>query len=95
MEGINIKELERHLVNNHNKKFNRHILEILCPSERLCVDEIFSRWYGLGGDWINLVLPHYVQTDCKSDTRYKVQDNFCGINMVMMKLTLVKDNTAG
>ena len=53
-EGINMKEWECQLVNDHIEKFNSHILENLSPSDRLCVYESFRRWCGLGGDWINL-----------------------------------------
>ena len=59
-EGMKIKEGEWKLVNDHIKKFNRHILERFSPSDRICVDEIFGRWYSLGDDWFNLGLPHYV-----------------------------------
>ena len=38
------EEREWQLVNDHIENFNRHRLERLSPSERLCVDEIFSRW---------------------------------------------------
>ena len=60
-----MKEWEWQLVNDHIENFNSHRLERLYTSERLCGDESFIRWYGLGGDWINLGLPHYVQMDRK------------------------------
>ena len=56
-------------INDHIEKFNRHRLEILSPSERLFVDEIFSRWYVLGGGWINLGLKKYVHMDNKIYSR--------------------------
>ena len=34
-------------------------------SANLCIDEIFSCWYGLGGIWAFIGLPHYVKFDCK------------------------------
>ena len=40
-------------------------------------DEIFSIWYGLVSDWINLGLPHYVHMDHKPDSGYEIQDNLC------------------
>ena len=58
------------------------------------MDEIFRSWYGLGGDWINLGPPHYVQMDCKPDAGCKIQDNCYGRSMVMMKLKLAKGKTA-
>ena len=74
-EGMNMKEWEYQLVNNHIENFNMRRLERFSPSYRLCVNEIFQRWYGLGGDWINLGLPHYVHMDLKQDSGFKIQDN--------------------
>ena len=36
-------------------------------SANLCIDESFSRWYGLGGIWAFLGLPHYVKFDRKPE----------------------------
>ena len=44
-----------------------HIISRHSTSDRLCEDEIFSIWYGLGGDWINLGLPNYVNMDRNTD----------------------------
>ena len=63
LEGTNMKEWEWELVNYHIEHFNRHRLEILSPSDRLCVDEFFSRWYVLVGYCINLAPSHYLQMD--------------------------------
>ena len=46
-EGMNTKEWEWQLVNDHVEKFNRHRLERLSPSERPYANKIFSRWYFL------------------------------------------------
>ena len=40
--------------------FNRHREEYYLPSEWICVDESISRWYELGGGWINIGLPMYI-----------------------------------
>ena len=55
------------------------------------MDESFSRWFGFGGDWFNLGLPHYVQMDCRPYSGCKIQDVFCERIMVMMKLKLLKN----
>ena len=70
--------------------FNKHRLERLSLSDRICVNESFSRWYSLGYYQINLGLSHHVQMDCKSDSGCKIQDNCFGSIIVMMKLKLVK-----
>ena len=54
------------------------------------MDEIFSRLYDLGGDWSNLILPHYVHIDLKPDAGCKMKDDLWGSRIVMMKLNLVK-----
>ena len=33
------------------------------PSYCTCVDESMSRWYGIGGHWINASLPQYIVID--------------------------------
>ena len=48
------------------------------PSEIIYVDEIFSIWYSLGGEWVNLGMPHYVQMVCKPDDGLKIRDTCCG-----------------
>ena len=53
------------------------------------MDEILSRWYGLGGDWINLGMPHYVKMDLNPYIGFKIKDTLSGNSMVMMELNLV------
>ena len=48
------------------------------PSDLLCVDESMSGWYGLGGDWIDVGLPHYVAVDRKPKNGCEIQDAVCG-----------------
>ena len=54
------------------------------------MDEIFSSWYGLGGDWINIGLPQYVHKYHKTYNAYTC----CVRNMVMMKLRLLNVKNA-
>ena len=56
--------------------------------------EIFSRWFSLGGDLINIGLPYYVQMDHKTYDGFKIQDTYLVRIMVIIKLKSVKDNTA-
>ena len=51
------------LVDDFVKNFNDHRAETFIPSDKICVDESISCWYGLGGYWINLGLPQYVTID--------------------------------
>eukprot|EP00122_Pirum_gemmata_P018421 Pgem_evm1s17250 len=42
---------------------NSHKERTIKAGTELCSDESISRWYGLGGQWINIGLPHYVHLD--------------------------------
>jgi hypothetical protein len=48
------------LVDDFVYEFNLHGGYFFFPTDRLCVDESFSRWYGQGGGWINMGLPCYI-----------------------------------
>ena len=72
MDRMNMRKWEWQLVNGHIEEFNNYRLEWFYPSERLCVDDIFSRWYGLGGYLVNLGLSQYVQMDCKPADGFKI-----------------------
>ena len=43
--------------------FNGSRSESLFLGESICVDKSMSRWYGLGGSWSTIGLPHYVVID--------------------------------
>ena len=40
--------------------FNEYLTHLFSPLDIICYDESISRWYGQGGNWINLGLPMYV-----------------------------------
>lgn len=69
-------------INNHRRNNFR-------PSELICVDESISRWYGLGGNWIEIGLPQYVAIDRKPESGCEIQDASCGRSGIMMRLELV------
>ena len=58
----------------HIENFNNYRLEWFYPSERFCVDDIFSRWYVLGVYFVNLGLSEYVKKDVKRGASFKIQD---------------------
>ena len=78
------------LVDNFIENYNHHRRFMFCPSEYICVDESMSRWYGLGGNWINLGLPMYVAIDRKPDNGCEIQTAACAKSGVMIRLRLVK-----
>ena len=58
--------------------FNQHQQDNFIPSKWICADESISRWYGLGGHWINVGLPVNVAIDRKTESGYEIQKSACG-----------------
>ena len=56
------------------------------------MDKSISRRYGMGGDWINAGLPHYVAIDRKPENGCEIQNVACGDSGVMMSLSIVKSS---
>ena len=55
----------------------------------ICVDESISRWYGLGGHWIDIGLSHYVAIYPKPENGCEIQNSACGRSGLMLHLELV------
>jgi hypothetical protein len=72
------------LVDDHVKNYNQHREDFFEPSSELCGDESMSKWYGLGGEWINEGLPMYVAIDRKPENGCEIQDLACGESGVML-----------
>jgi Transposase IS4 len=53
---------------------NTHRRTRFTQSERICVDESIARWYGQGGHWIDMGLPHYVAIYRKPENGCEVQN---------------------
>jgi hypothetical protein len=77
------------LVNDFIDAINRHRKNHVVPSEIICVDESISRWYGIGGSWIDVGIPHYVAIDRKPENGCEIQNMACGRGGFMLKLRLV------
>jgi Transposase IS4 len=77
------------LVQGFVDAINSHRKEQFDPSEMICVDESISRWYGLGGSWIDVGLPHYVAIDSKPDNGCELQTSACGQSGVMLRPKIV------
>ena len=60
------------------------------PASTICVDESISRWYGLGGHWINMGLPAYIAFDRKPEDGCEIQNASCGRTGILMQLRLVR-----
>jgi len=80
------------LVQDFVDRINEHRATFFHPSDIICVDESMSRWYGMGGTWINKGLPMYVAMDRKPEDGAEIQDSCCGKSNIMMRLKLVKSS---
>lgn len=89
-EGMSSESYRWKLVDDFVTNFNQHRESMFVPSSLICVDESISRWYGLGGDWINMGLPMYVAIDRKPESGCEIQDAACGKSGIMISLKLVK-----
>ena len=56
----------------------------------MIVDELFFRWYGLGGHYINIGLPMYVAIDRKPEDGCEIQCSADGDSGVMCRLRIVR-----
>jgi hypothetical protein len=80
----------RNLVDDFVTMFNDHRQQQVYPSDRICVDESISRWYGMGGDWINVGLPMNVAMDQKPENGAELQNACCAVSGVMLRLRIHK-----
>lgn len=77
------------LVTDFVENFNAYRASNFSPSTCICVDESMSRWYGLGGGWINMGLPHYVSMARKPESGCEIQNSADGDSGIMLQLKLV------
>jgi hypothetical protein len=78
------------LIDDFVSIFNRHRATYYYPSERICVDESISRWYGLGGSLIDVGLPTYVAMERKLENGCKIQNCCDGRSGIMLQLCVMK-----
>ena len=78
------------LVDDHVSNFNKNRARNYHPSDSIYVDEYMSRWYGIGGHWINSGLPQYIAIDRKPENGCEIQNAADGVSDIMMQLKLVK-----
>ena len=78
------------IVDDFVKNFNKYRASHYVPSDLICVEESMSKWYRLGGHWINMGLPMYATIDRKTVNVCEIQNSCDAIYQVMMQLKLVK-----
>ena len=89
-EGMSLERYRWMLVDGFINNFNNHRSVNFIPTDRICVDESFSRWYGQGGNWINHGLPMFVSMERKPEDGCEIQNSCCGRTGIMIQLKLVK-----
>ena len=89
-DNVPSEEYRWMLVDDFIRFFNDHRASHFTPSDVLVIDESIARWYGLGGDWINVGLPMYVDIDRKPESGCEIQSACCGKSGIMIRLKLVK-----
>ena len=89
-EGMTSEKYRWLLVDAFVENFNNHRATNFEPGTHICCDESISRWYGMGGDWINEGLPMYVAIDRKPENGCEIQNVCCGDSGIMIQVRLVK-----
>ena len=89
-QGMSHERYRWMLVDDFVHNFNKHRAKNFEPGQRICVDESISRWYGQGGEWITIGVPHYVAINCKPESGCKIQNAACAESGIMIRLKLVK-----
>jgi len=89
-EGMSRGQYRWMKVDDFVSRFNNHRVTHFEPSHLICVDESISRWYGLGGTWINCGLPFYVAIDRKPEDGCEIQNSCCAKTGIMLRLKIVK-----
>ena len=88
--GMSDEEYRWGLVDKFVMAFNIHREQNFSPGGVICVDESMVRWYGLGGSWISIGLPHFVAMERKPEDGCEIQDACCGVTGIMCRLAIVK-----
>ena len=81
------------LVDDFVSAINQHRKANFEPSGMICVDESMVRWYGLGGSWISVGLPHYVAMDRKPEDGCEIQSACCTGSGIICQIKLCKSKS--
>jgi Transposase IS4 len=89
-ENMSSEDYRWKLIDGFVERINQHRSHFFFPSWLICADESISRWYGLGGHWINMGLPMYVAMDRKPEDGLEIQDACCAKSGILLQLKIVK-----
>ena len=81
------------LVDDHVANFNKHRACNYHTSDSICVVESMSRWYGIGGHWINAGLSQYITIYRKPENVCEIQNTDDGFSVINMQVNLVQTSS--
>jgi Transposase IS4 len=90
LEGMTSKKYRWMLLDNFVHEFNEHHRDFFIATDRICVDESFSWWYGHGGAWINIGSPCYISFERKPEDGCEIWTACDGRTGVMLQLKICK-----
>ena len=89
-QGMTHERWRWSLISDFVDRFNEHRATRFIPSDALCMEESMSKWYGLGGGWINIGLPMYIAIDRKPVNGCEIQNVCCARSRIMMQIKIVE-----
>ena len=81
------------LVDDHVANFNKNRARDYHPSYYICVDESMSRWYGIGGNWINDGVPQYIEIERTPVNGYEIQNDADGVSGIIIQSKIFKTSS--
>lgn len=88
--GITPESYRWALCEDFRRAINDHREEHVSPSTTICVDESISKWYGLGGSWLDVGLPFYVSLERKPESGGELHTSACGTAGIMLRMQFAK-----
>mmetsp|Transcript_13087 Transcript_13087/g.15367 ORF Transcript_13087/g.15367 Transcript_13087/m.15367 type:complete len:489 (-) Transcript_13087:196-1662(-) len=89
-EGMTHERWKWKLISDFVDRFNEHQATRFMPSDIVCIDESMSKWYGLGGGWINIGLHMYIAIDRNPVNGCEIQNVCCARSRIMMQIKIVE-----
>jgi hypothetical protein len=78
------------LVDSFVANINKYRSRLFYPSKHLKADETITRWYGVGGVFVDAGLPMYLVLERKLDNGSKIQNLADIASRIMLRLKVVK-----
>jgi len=89
--GMSSRRFRWRLADDFANRFDDHREAMVTHSEVICIDESKSRWYSMGGYWINMGITMYIAINRKPENGCKIQNSASRKSSIMLQLKLVKE----